>query len=122
MPSFEWSALSPNGDLSRGVLEAPDRAAAVDRLQHQGRIVLRAELAGNRSKLANLLHLELGRRRGLDRATVAEFTREVAIMLAAGQDLDRALRFVVDNVGNSRARNLLSELRDKVRSGSTLAD
>lgn len=122
MPSFEWSALSSNGDVSRGVLEAPDRAAAVDRLQHQGRIVLRAELAGSRSKLANLLHLELNRRRGLDRAAVAEFTREVAIMLAAGQDLDRALRFVVDNVGNSRARILLSELRDKVRSGSSLAD
>lgn len=122
MPSFEWSALSPNGDLSRGVEEAADRAAIVDRLQRQGQIVLRAEAAGNRSKLANLLHLELRRKRGLDRAAVAEFTREVSIMLAAGQDLDRALRFVVDNVGNSRAKATLSEVRDKVRAGSSLAD
>jgi general secretion pathway protein F len=43
-------------------------------------------------------------------------------MLAAGQDVDRALRFVVDNVGNSRARTLLGGVRDKVRSGSSLAD
>ncbi len=104
------------------MLEAADREAAVDRLQRQGRIVLRAEPAGNRSKLEDLLHLELGRKRCLDRTAVAEFTREVSIMLAAGQDLDRALRFVVDNVGNSRARTILGEVRDKVRAGSSLAD
>ena len=122
MPSFEWSALLPNGDVSRGVAEAADRSAVVDRLQRQGHIVLRAEPAGVRSKFADLLHLELRGRRGLDRTAVAEFTREVAIMLAAGQDLDRALRFIVDNVGNSRAKAILSEVRDKVRSGSSLAD
>lgn len=122
MPSFEWSALSPNGEISHGVIEAATRVAVVDRLQLQGQIVLRAEPAGSRSRFAGLLHLELGGKRNLDRNTVAEFTREVAIMLAAGQDVDRALRFVVDNVGNARARGLLGDVRDKVRSGSSLAD
>jgi len=41
--------------------------------------------------------------------------------LAAGQDLDRALRFVVDNTRNARARTILGNVRDKVRSGSSLA-
>ena len=122
MPSFEWSALSPSGEISRGVAEAADRAVVVDRLQRQGQIVLRAEPTGGRSTFAGFLRLELGRSRGLDRSAVAEFTREVAIMLAAGQDLDRALRFVVDNVGNARTRTVLAEVRDKVRSGSSLAD
>jgi general secretion pathway protein F len=121
MPSFEWSALSPSGEISHGVIEAATRTAVVDRLQLQGQIVLRAAPAGG-SRFASLLHLELGRKRNLDRNTVAEFTREIAIMLAAGQDVDRALRFVVDNVGNARARTLLSDVRDKVRSGSSLAD
>lgn len=122
MPSFEWSALSPNGEISHGVVEAATRAAVVDRLQLQGQIVLRAEPAGSNSRFAGLLHLEIGAARNLDRNTVAEFTREVAIMLAAGQDIDRALRFVVDNVGNARARTLLGDVRDRVRSGSSLAD
>ena len=122
MPSFEWSALNPNGDISHGVVEATTRAAVVDRLQLQGQIVLRAEPAGSKSRFAGLLHLEIGAARNLDRNTVAEFTREVAIMLAAGQDIDRALRFVVDNVGNARAITLLGDVRDKVRSGSSLAD
>src|SRR5207248_2718280 len=42
-------------------------------------------------------------------------------MLAAGQDLDPALRFAVENAGNARARTILGEVRDKVRSGSSLA-
>jgi general secretion pathway protein F len=121
MPSFQWSALSPSGEVLRGVVEAADRAAVVDRLQRQGQIVLRAEPAGGRSKIADLLHLELGQKRALDSTRVTEFTREVAIMLGAGQDLDHALRFVVENIGNARARVIFDEVRDKVREGSSLA-
>src|SRR6202023_1180540 len=44
-----------------------------------------------------------------------------SIMLGAGQDLDRALRFVVENTRNARARGILGNVRDKVRSGSSLA-
>ncbi len=121
MPSFQWSALSPSGDVVRGVADATDRSAVIDRLQRQGQIVLRAEPAGGGRKLADLLHFELGGRRGLDRATVAEITAELAIMLTAGQDLDRALRFTVDNLGKARARALLGEVRDRVRAGSSLA-
>src|SRR5260370_7830596 len=104
-----------------GVTEAADRASVVERLQRQGQVVLRAEPADGRWRLRDLLQIELGGRRGLDRATLGEVTRELAIMLGAGQDLDRALRFVVENVGNARARAILAEVRDKVRAGSSLA-
>ena len=83
--------------------------------------MLRAEPADGRWRLGDLLQIELGGRRGLDRTTLGEVTRELAIMLGAGQDLDRALRFVVENLGKARARAILAEVRDKVRSGSSLA-
>ena len=121
MPSFRWSAVTPGGEVMHGVTEAADRASVVERLQRQGQVVLRAEPADGRWRLADLLQIELGGRRGIDRATLGEVTRELAIMLGAGQDLDRALRFVVENVGNTRARAILAEVRDKVRSGSSLA-
>jgi len=121
MPSFQWSAISPSGEIVRGVVDASDRAAVVDRLQRQGQIVLRAEPAGGRSKIADLLHLELGRKRALGPTTVTEFTREVATMLGAGQNLDHSLRFVVESIGNAHARAILAEVRDRVREGSSLA-
>jgi general secretion pathway protein F len=102
-------------------MEAPDRTAVVDRLQRQGQIVLRADPADGRRGWADLLQIELRRSRGLDKATLGEITRELAIMLAAGQDLDRALRFVVENIRSARARLILGRVRDKVRSGSSLA-
>jgi len=121
MPSFRWSAINGGGDVVRGIMEAPDRLAVVERLQRQGQVVLRADPADQRRGLADLLQIELGRARALDKATLGEITRELAIMLAAGQDLDRALRFVVDNTRNTRARAILGNVRDKVRGGSSLA-
>jgi general secretion pathway protein F len=121
MPSFRWSAVTAGGDVVSGVSEAPDQTAIVERLQRQGQIVLSAEPADRRNLVAELLHIELGLKRGIDKTTLGEVTRELAIMLGAGQDLDRALRFVVDNTGNARARAILAEVRDKVRAGSSLA-
>jgi general secretion pathway protein F len=121
MPSFRWSAINGSGDVVRGLMEAPDRSAVVERLQRQGQIVLRADPADRRGGFADFLQVELGRTRGVDRTALSEITRELAIMLAAGQDLDRALRFVVENTRNTRARGVLNSVRDRVRSGSSLA-
>jgi len=121
MTEFRWSAVNAGGDVIRGVTEAPDRTSIVEKLQRQGNVVLRAELAGGRGRLAELFQFDIAGRQRLDAARLSEFTRELAIMLEAGQDLDRALRFVVENAGNTRARNILGAVRDRVRGGSSLA-
>jgi general secretion pathway protein F len=121
MASFRWSAINGGGEVVRGVMDAPDRAAVVERLQRQGQTVLRADPADGRRGLGELLQLEIGGARGLDKNSLSETTRELAIMLGAGQDLDRALRFVVDHTRSARARKILGNVRDKVRSGSSLA-
>jgi len=121
MPSFRWSAVDGGGDVVSGVMEAPDRAIVVERLQRQGQIVLRADPADRRRGFSELLQIEFGGARGIDKAALGEVTGELAIMLAAGQDLDRALRFVVDNTHSARARTILGNVRDKVRGGSPLA-
>lgn len=121
MPSFRWSAVNGGGEVVHGVMEAPDRAGVVERLQRQGQTVLRADPTELRRGLFDLLQIEIGGARGLDKNALSEVTRELAIMLAAGQDLDRALRFVVDNTRSARTRAILGRVRDKVRSGSSLA-
>jgi len=121
MPSYRWSAINGGGDVVRGVMEAADRSAVVERLQRQGQIVLSADPADRRRGLSDFLQIDLGGARGLDKAALAEVTRELAIMLAAGQDLDRVLRFVVDNTRSTRAKAILGNVRDQVRGGSSLA-
>jgi general secretion pathway protein F len=121
VPRFRWSAVDGGGRVVHGEMEAPDRASVVDRLQRQGQLVLRADAADRRPGWRRLLDIELDGRRGLNKAALAEITREIAIMLSAGQDLDRALRFVVGNARSPRARSIFGGIREKVRGGSSLA-
>jgi general secretion pathway protein F len=121
MPSFRYVAVDSAGQTQRGVMDAPDQAAVIERLQRQGHIPMRAEPAGQGGFLDDLLSIEFGRRRGLSRQDVAGVTRELAIMLSAGQDLDRALRFLVETAPNKRVATIMGQVRDKVRGGMALA-
>ena len=119
MPAFRYTAIDPAGQSVRGTMDAATEAEGVRLLQRQGSIPMRAEPAGGRS-LSDLLHRDIGRR-GMSRQDVANFTRELSIMLGAGQDLDRSLRFLVDTAPNARVRGTVEALRKTVRDGGALA-
>ncbi len=122
MPSFRYTAVSPAGELVQGILDAPSEQAVIEKLRQQGSLPMRAEAADkSRGLLADLLTAEFGQGRALNGAEVANITRELAVMLGAGQDLDRALRFLVDTAANARMRSVLTQLRDAVRDGSPFA-
>lgn len=121
MPAFQYTAVDQSGEVIRGSMDAADEAAVVEWLHRQGHIPLRADPVGKGWRLTDLLSIELGRRRGLSKAEVAALIRELGIMLGAGQDIDRALRFLVDTASSPRVREVAGDLRDKVRGGSTLA-
>ncbi|HTZ71353.1 MAG TPA: type II secretion system F family protein [Acetobacteraceae bacterium] len=122
MPSFRYTAVSPAGELVQGVLEAASEHAVIEKLRQQGSLPMRAEPAEkSRGLLRDLLSAEFGRGRALSPGEVTNITRELAVMLAAGQDLDRALRFLVDTAPNLRMRGVLGQLRDAVRDGSPFA-
>ena len=119
MPAFRYTAIDPAGQTVRGTMDAATEAEVVRLLQRQGSIPMRAEPAGARG-IGDLLHREVGRR-GMSRLDVANFTRELSIMLGAGQDLDRSLRFLVDTAPNARVRATVEGLRKTVRDGGSLA-
>ena len=120
MPSFRYTAITPAGETTRGVIEAANEAAVIEQLRKQGNIPVRAEPAAS-GFLAGLLAMEFGGGARLKRQDVANLTRELSIMLGAGQDLDRALRFLVDTAPNARVRTVMDQLRASVRDGTSLA-
>ncbi|MDB5361882.1 MAG: type secretion system protein [Rhodospirillales bacterium] len=121
MPAFRFTAIDAQGQVQRGTMEAPDQATVIDRLQRQGHVPMRAEPAEAGSRWAEIFTADLGRRRGLGRQDVTDVTRELATMLAAGQDLDRALRFIVETAPSKRVATVMDRVREKVRGGSSLA-
>jgi general secretion pathway protein F len=121
MPKFRYTAIDTTGKRSTGVLEAANAAAIADRLHRQSRFLLRADEVGERGRLWALLQDEISIQRRLTKTAVAQFTRELSVMLQAGQDIDHALRFLVETSENKDARQLLQALRDQVRAGKSLA-
>jgi general secretion pathway protein F len=119
MPAFRYTAIGAGGKLSQGVLDVADEMALVEHLRRQGNILMKAEPDGRRPLAA--LDIDIFGRNGLRGQEVADVTRELAVMLGAGQDLDRALRFLVETAPNARLRRLLGDIRETVRDGNTLA-
>ncbi|HTH99212.1 MAG TPA: type II secretion system F family protein [Stellaceae bacterium] len=121
MPVFDFTAIGPAGDIQHGTLEAATSHAVVEALQRDGLIPMRAEPAGRRSFLDGLMHLEMPGTRGLSREAITQVTRELATMLAAGQDIDRALRFVRETARDRKIIRVIDAVREKVRGGTPLA-
>jgi len=122
MPSFRYTAITPAGETATGLMEAPSEQAVIDILRRQGSLPMRAEPADKaKGLLAGLLGAEFGAGRRLSGQDLAEITRELAVMLSAGQDLDRALRFLVDTAPKKHVRAILTQIRDQVRDGSQFA-
>jgi general secretion pathway protein F len=116
MPSFRYRALS-GGEVIRGVMDGASATDIVAGLQKRGMLVLGVDPASG--GLA-LLTAELGGH-SLHRGELTEATRELSAMLGAGQDLDRALRYMVEGATHRRIAGVLGRVRDAVRDGSSLA-
>ncbi|PKU22600.1 type II secretion system F family protein [Telmatospirillum siberiense] len=122
MPVFRYLAIDPAGLVQRGTMEAADGAAVADSLQRRGLTPMRTDPAGAGGFFGELVATEFSwRRDALSHQDVAIITRELSTMLEAGQDLDRALRFIVETAANARIRIVMDRVRSKVRGGGALA-
>jgi general secretion pathway protein F len=121
MPSFTYTALTATGEVAKGAMEAPTAQAVLDTLRRQGQVPVRADPVSAGGFLTQLLGTRIGGPEKLSRQDVANMTRELSIMLGAGQDLDRALRFLVETAPNTRVAGLLDRIRAGVRDGASFA-
>ena len=119
MSTWRYRVVDRSGRVVDGDMDAPDEATVLSRIRRDGGLPLSVSPA--RGGLLRLVSLSSAGGEKLSRQEVTNMTRELATMLGAGQDLDRALRFLVETAPNRRAGRILSALRDSVRDGSALA-
>lgn len=117
MPTFNYKAVSSEGEVLEGRLEAVSREAVIERLKELGHTPIRAE----REEAAGLRgwRPSWSRRRPL---SLVSFTRDLANLLGSGIPLDRALEMLVELAEEERAARVIGELLDQVRGGAGLAD
>lgn len=123
--NYFFRAVSSQGALSSGHLEAPSRAAALERLSRQGLIptALEEERPGKRARrltLPTLLSWRHASRARVSRVELLDLTRSLASLSRAGLTIDRALQITASLAARPAARALAETLLREVRSGRTL--
>ena len=127
MPRFRFRAVAASGELVEGELEAASQGEVVDQLRAQGHLPLLADPVTGEGDargggLVQRLRQPLFGSARVRRRDLAIMTRELATLLEAGMSLDQSLRLMTDLVENRAVRDLLGELLEAIRGGSTLAD
>lgn len=119
MPLFRYKALSTSGESLTGQMEAGNADEVIVRLQEQGHLPVearRADEGGEGFTLASLTE-----RRELNADQILQFTQQLAILLGAGQPLDRALGILLELPESGSARKVIERIRDSVRGGAPLS-
>jgi general secretion pathway protein F len=133
MPVFEYRGLNSAGKPIKGLLEADSPKTLRSKLRSDGIFLtdVLAQAEGSRaavSKGANASLVardidlrKLGRGR-VNTDDVAIFTRQLSTLLHAGVTLVESLSALVDQVEKERFKRALSDIKQRVNEGSTLAD
>lgn len=119
MSQFRYRAISAAGETLTGRMEATSVADVVARLQDQGHTPLEAMAAEGAASTGSFAGLF--RKGTFTGDQLAQFTHQLATLLAAGQPLDRALGILLDLPEGERAKNMVERIRDRVRGGTTLS-
>lgn len=122
MAQFQYKAVSPDGSVARGHLEAADRDAAVARLQSQGQVPLTLELSQPATGLRALLSQEIGGAQRHGPKLAADLVGRLALLLDAGVALESALSLLAGSEGATAIKALAADLLRRLRGGAGLSD
>ncbi|GBR11898.1 type II secretion system F family protein [Asaia spathodeae] len=121
MVDYAYKAIDSQGTLLSGSLDARSEAEAIAALRRLGHIpvTLGPARPTGPGQILSGVSFSLSRR-DLTRGELAILTRELAVMLGAGQDIDRALRFLIETAQGARQKTVLNAVRDQLRDGRAL--
>ncbi len=116
LPFWVWEGKSKGGETKRGEMEASDEQAVLQRLRSM-------QLTNIKVK-KKPIEINLGKyfAGGVSQKDLVIFTRQFATMIDAGLPLVQCLDILGGQLDNMAFREVLMKIKNKVESGSTLAD
>jgi general secretion pathway protein F len=116
MANYRYRAVRADGSAAAGEIEAPDRERAVAAVRRLGATPLElvpaaAAVRGQPAKIA----------KGRAAKAAGTIVSELAVLLDAGLQLDRALALAIENVEDPGARANFAEILRSVREGAPLS-
>lgn len=115
---FKYKAQSTNGEVSEGVIDAPDKFTVARELREKGNTPISIELI-EEGKSKSFLSFSLFSRVSLSEKIV--FTNNLSGMLSAGLALTRALTVLEKQSKNEKLKSIITSLIDDINKGGTLS-
>jgi len=115
LPVWTWEGKTRSGEVKKGEMEATDEASVQQRLRAMA-------LQNVKIRKKSQLNLKLPGIGGITQKDLVIFTRQFATMIDAGLPLVQCLDILASQLDNLAFREVLTKVKVKVESGSTLAD
>src|SRR5712691_5919549 len=116
IPIWTWEGKTKTGEVKKGQMEAADEASVQQRLRAMALQNVKIRKKGMQ------LSFKLPGIGGISQKDLVIFTRQFATMIDAGLPLVQCLDILANQLDNLAFREVLTKVKVKVESGSTLAD
>jgi type IV pilus assembly protein PilC len=117
LPKWTWEGKTRTGEIRRGEMEASDESQVSARLRAMALVNLKVK---KKPFSFQFKMPSLGS--GIGQKDLVIFTRQFATMIDAGLPLVQCLEILAGQLDNLAFREVLTKVKTKVESGSTLAD
>jgi len=123
LPIFEYEALNSTGQSVQGIIDAESARTARTKLRGRGfyptQIREEAIAAVERAASPNIFSFLFGRIKAKDLALAS---RQLATLMEAGIPLTSSLSALIEQLGHPLLRKIFTQIRERVREGSSFAD
>jgi len=117
--TFQYKAATTDGGTVSGVLSGSNRNEIAEQLHALGHIPIRIDETAIREEKKRARFLS---RQRVSDEQVADFTRDLSTLLRAGVTLDETLSILGTLAEGEPLGEMLVQIRERVKGGSTLAD
>jgi type II secretory pathway component PulF len=120
MPLYQYKALTPEGKETIGTLDALDRASALKAVRNLGLVPV--QVTDNVTEVTRHISVGKRRKRKLKTRDLVMFTHQMNSVLKANIPLTQALAIIGSQAESEVLREVLSEVREAIEGGSSMAD
>jgi len=117
MPNFRYRALAENGKIVSGLITAPSLTEVARRIDYLRLVPIDAIIE---SSARPSLNFKFSPRIRAEDVTI--FTLDLALLLKAGAQLERALELLSNDSDIGRLRSIVQAVRSSILAGETFAD
>ena len=118
MSTYAFRAVDVAGIPSRGEVDAESKAQVTEQLRERGLIVLDVSEKNEQFRIEQIFD----RFRGVKARDMAVFSRQFATLIDSGMPMLRSLHTLEDQTEDERLRDGITDIRQDVEAGSSLAD